>query len=67
MAKNAAMSSILDIGGAVGSVRDSQDEMSDTLTDRLPPPPSAAASWAWFTFFPGQCPSLRARRRRARA
>ncbi len=46
------MSSILDAGGTFGSVRDSHDEMSGTLTDRLPSTLSAAASWAWFTLIP---------------
>ena len=36
LAKNVAMPSILDTGGTFGLVCDSQDEMSGTLTDRLP-------------------------------
>ena len=67
LAKNVAMSSTLYAGGTFGLVRDSQDEMSGTLTDRLPSPLRAFASWSWFTFRPGQRSSRRARRRRARA
>jgi len=57
---------LLTARGTFGLVCDSHDEMSGTLTGRFPSPPRAAASWDWFTFVPGQCSSLRARRRRAR-
>ena len=46
-------------------VCDSHYEMRGTLTD-FPLPLRASASWACLTLTPGQCCSLRARRRRAR-